>query len=710
MSLLAAPVARQATPIPQRRIQRACQCGGSCDKCRKKKLQRDADGAAVAALPMPAGLDRGGTPLARPLRQRLEPLFGTGFADVRVHDDAASHQAADGLRANAFTWGQHIHFGAGRFRPDSERGLHLLAHELTHTVQQRGSAPAAAADGIEVDAPDTPMEREADASADAVVAGLHARIRTGGMAGVQAKLQRAPLNGTVERKIDEFTTISITRNLVAQRCREQAVTTATPRKKIFFWDEDAQAVGLNYSICNGKVQLETGASLDYSDVERAARDLIGRVRRDPAAGNDALRDAVNSASLSANGHITFTVSRTLEVKATSESSAGVQQQSAQVRLRVLVNTASDKVQVLVEGGAGITQDQVRKEVETFVRGQLNLGPVAIEVKFTHTDTTPGGAPGTSQNVLEGRIGTGPINVGPGTLDLGCGFTRIGNEPPVFTCGPRVTGKPDKPKKVDCFECVCPPPKPEYTCRRTVKAHDKLEREARTSIVKLLYKYDRAVPAKQDDFEGQIEGIGSMVLRGDYTVRRIDGFASPEGPNPEKTTEYNRDLSERRARHAHAAISKAIGTGAKTPLPPAIGRGELLGESSKRPGDEARNTELVAELKARLEGRSDEEKLDVLGISEAARKDPGQRRQVLADIQAFIDGKDEKGALSRRARWEKIFPPLRRVEVELYQPEIKTPVKDSDDPQACADEDKAYADARLGEIPVEQRVPLEECRR
>lgn len=710
MNVLAAPIVQKTAPAPQRRIQRECACGGSCDKCRKKKLQRDADGGGAPSMPSLAGLDHGGALLSRPLRERLEPLFGTRFADVRIHDDAASHQAARGLHANAFTWGQHVHFGAGRYRPDSEQGLHLLSHELTHTVQQRGSTPVAAADAIEVDAPDSPMEREADASADAIVSGHHARIHAGGMTGVQAKLQRAPLSGTVERKIDEFTSVSITRSMTSQKCREQAVTIATPRKKIFFWDEDAQAVGLNYSICNGKVQLETGASLDYSDVARAARDLIGRVQRDPTAGNDALRDAVNSASLSANGHIAFTVSKTLEVKATSESSAGEQQQSAQVKLRVLVNTASDKVQVLVEGGAGVSQDQVRKEVEAFVRGQLKLGPVTIDVKFTHIDTTPAGAPGTSQNTLEGRIGTGPINVGPGTLDLGCGFTRIGDEPPVFTCGPRVTEKSDKPKKVDCFECICPPPKPEYSCRQLVKAHDKVERKADKPVVKLLYNYDSTVPANPGEFKGQVGGIGDMVLKGDYTVQRIDGFASPEGPNPEKTTEYNKNLSERRANHAHAAISAAIGTGATTSLPAASGGGELLGGSSKRAGDEARNQELVAELKARLEGSSDEERLDVLGVAEPARKDPDQRKKALADAQAFIDGKDEKGALSRRARWEKIFPYLRRVEVELFRPEKKTPVKDSNDPQGCADEDKAYADSQLGEIPVEQRVPLEECRR
>ena len=166
---------------PGRVVQRACACGskssGECESCKKKKLQR----RAGSRRPLPAtvperDLERGGEPMTAAWRDRLEPLFGTSFADVRLHDDGASHEAARNLDAHAFTIGQHIHFAAGRHRPAQRAGMHLLAHELTHTVQQRGPMPAAPQrEGIGVDPADSPFERAADRVADRVVDNLDSR-------------------------------------------------------------------------------------------------------------------------------------------------------------------------------------------------------------------------------------------------------------------------------------------------------------------------------------------------------------------------------------------------------------------------------------------------------------------------------------------------------------------------------------------------------
>ncbi len=81
---------------------------------------------------------RAGTPLARPLRASMESAFGDDFSDVRVHTDGTSGALALDLQARAFTVGHHIVFAPGAFRPDEEPGRRLLAHELTHVVQQRG--------------------------------------------------------------------------------------------------------------------------------------------------------------------------------------------------------------------------------------------------------------------------------------------------------------------------------------------------------------------------------------------------------------------------------------------------------------------------------------------------------------------------------------------------------------------------------------------
>jgi hypothetical protein len=174
--MTAPPDARQTLPTrPVRRLQRACACKGrdDCPTCRGRRAQRSAEGDTAprqADMPRPASLEAGGRPLGAALRSQVEPLFGTSFHDVRVHDDAASHGHASALNAQAFTWGQHVHFGAGRYQPHTRYGLHLLAHELAHTIQQRGSVAQAAADSLDIDAPDSPAERAADAHADAVVA------------------------------------------------------------------------------------------------------------------------------------------------------------------------------------------------------------------------------------------------------------------------------------------------------------------------------------------------------------------------------------------------------------------------------------------------------------------------------------------------------------------------------------------------------------
>jgi hypothetical protein len=70
----------------------------------------------------------------------MEQSFGADLSDVRVHDDAPSAEAAGSIGAAAFTFGRDISFAAGRFRPDTARGRRLLAHELAHTVQQRGAS------------------------------------------------------------------------------------------------------------------------------------------------------------------------------------------------------------------------------------------------------------------------------------------------------------------------------------------------------------------------------------------------------------------------------------------------------------------------------------------------------------------------------------------------------------------------------------------
>lgn len=77
-----------------------------------------------------------GNPIPGPVRQKLEAQFGADFSGVRIHTDSAAVLLADALKAQAFTRGNDVFFNEGKFDPSSREGEHLLAHELTHTVQQ----------------------------------------------------------------------------------------------------------------------------------------------------------------------------------------------------------------------------------------------------------------------------------------------------------------------------------------------------------------------------------------------------------------------------------------------------------------------------------------------------------------------------------------------------------------------------------------------
>lgn len=82
--------------------------------------------------------EQGGAPLSEELRSYFEPRFGHDFSRVRVHANGEAASAARSIDARAYTIGSDIVFGSGEYAPDAQEGRRLLAHELTHVVQQGG--------------------------------------------------------------------------------------------------------------------------------------------------------------------------------------------------------------------------------------------------------------------------------------------------------------------------------------------------------------------------------------------------------------------------------------------------------------------------------------------------------------------------------------------------------------------------------------------
>ncbi len=81
----------------------------------------------------------GGQPLPDQAKQSMESGFGADFSGVRIHNDSNAAKMNNQIGAQAFTHGNDIYFNEGKYNPNSSEGSHLLAHELTHTVQQGAS-------------------------------------------------------------------------------------------------------------------------------------------------------------------------------------------------------------------------------------------------------------------------------------------------------------------------------------------------------------------------------------------------------------------------------------------------------------------------------------------------------------------------------------------------------------------------------------------
>lgn len=187
------------TPAPRPLIQRKCACGahtpggGSCERCGGEQeglqrklaigasndpLEHEADRIAdqvlgaspernvsrappniqrlarnrAASDAVPASVERAlqgsGHPLDSATRGDMEQRFGHDFSGVRIHQGGLADESARDLGARAYTRGSDIVFGSGQFAPGTGAGRRLLAHELTHVVQQGGGRAGAAPAGL----------------------------------------------------------------------------------------------------------------------------------------------------------------------------------------------------------------------------------------------------------------------------------------------------------------------------------------------------------------------------------------------------------------------------------------------------------------------------------------------------------------------------------------------------------------------------------
>ncbi len=199
------------TPARSGLLQRKCECGGSagltgqCSECDEERLtlqRHAADQPPINAVPpiVDEVLRSPGQSLDGVTRAFMESRFGHDLSQVRVHADPRASASARAVNAMAYTVGKDVVFQTGQYRPQTEAGKRLLAHELTHVVQQGGADLGLARNnrgsGLVLSQPGDRAEQEADRGAEAVT--------TGGSFAPSVKAAPGTAGATIHRADDEW--------------------------------------------------------------------------------------------------------------------------------------------------------------------------------------------------------------------------------------------------------------------------------------------------------------------------------------------------------------------------------------------------------------------------------------------------------------------------------------------------------------------------
>jgi uncharacterized protein DUF4157 len=136
-----------------------------------------------------------GTPLGGDVQRTLESGLGASMANVNVHTDSEADHLARSVDSVAFTTGSDIFFRSGAYNPGTSEGMHLLAHEATHTVQQAQGPVSGTptAGGVSVSDPSDSYERAAEASAANVMSGAGASAQRMVAGSADSAVQRVPV-------------------------------------------------------------------------------------------------------------------------------------------------------------------------------------------------------------------------------------------------------------------------------------------------------------------------------------------------------------------------------------------------------------------------------------------------------------------------------------------------------------------------------------
>ncbi len=668
---LAAP--KQSTPAPaalsRRVLQRTCACGGTpgptgeCAECRRKRLgvQRQASNPSLPSNPtaVPAivheVLRSSGRPLDAAARGFMEPRFGHNFSKVRVHTEALAAASAESVQAHAYTVGHDIVFGSGQYAPGTMPGNRLLAHELTHVLQQGSSAPAWQSQ-LKVSPAHDAAETEADRTAEQVLRAdpaMQASPRP--VTQVPSALHRKPKK---PQKIGETRKVTLpTQTRGKEKVRTHVIRSLVPcpcrqladARTGIFYNPDLDNVAIAYRYCRGRTSVDVYGQLQSN----ATAFLTGG---SPPAGTARVGIDINLSGRKVGTRIV------LEAIGTNDSATGIGGRGQIIfqggKWRVHLDPQFLRRLQNVPGG------DTPNDLEVTLGAEFGGVKLRVELKNLLSPT--------------GRSGSGTLCVPTGIGFDVCAFLEaggargttggIGINIPIPSGG--------KVRKEKCYQCFCPPPVRKYTCLEDVlpREEEVTEKvpEERTSLFQYYFRLDKTSSSEDAGLRAQskanLSALGTEVKAGG-SVTQITGYASPEA-----SERYNEDLTKRRAEKMRELVQTEVGSAVT--LPTADAGGELLG-SRPRPtpssrlgdaitdtgfrsaedltvfllGEEIPNKELAKQFISLFEKLTEpKDRLALFGLSES---DP-IAKQVLTSVNQFMR---TKGRGHRP--WERIFRLLRK---------------------------------------------------
>jgi hypothetical protein len=370
-----------------------------------------------------------GQPLDSATREFFEPRFGHDLGSVRVHAGRRASEAAGGIAAQAFTVGRDIVFGSGHYAPETARGRQLLAHELTHVVQQAGEPPR-----LGISRATRGIQRAPDKTLEDLLRRLDASLTDARMGADRQKQQAVAQGGPAQWNRERA---SVTKPIYNIQERKAAVQTLqqVPEGQRVLYDVKVEAIEIQPS--KGSLSKRTvDLRNQYGGVPRTFDNLVYAAdSKGEVIGTQPIElkseGAQTEKSLLA-GSVQGGVTQG-DIEANFRSSSTIAKQTAKtISLR---QAAADVDGVLVlRGRDAETGQEVVLRVAPSALGEERITsygrlPDVVGVPVTKPGSsgpggkTPGSTPSTDEG--EGAHGGGKVQAAPSDADKATGSTEGG---------------------------------------------------------------------------------------------------------------------------------------------------------------------------------------------------------------------------------------------------------------------------------------------